>query len=455
MAQSILLPPTSLPAYNPGSPDPSPLRTLAFSVAEAALQPDPNSPSFASLAGRLPDPLEFDSTWKWPKPPRAMQMQVHMHQPTPRRSSRSLWDLADHAKTRRGSQDSVPSPPVSPHKGFAVPARAPLAAFIAASALTAPFLSTHAPTQTRSAAPSPTKPAFAHLDQRRPPPEFVPPLRLSAREFAAKPVDRPAQHARARSHVEPSAQPKPRALPSLAQIQAKMGKDRPAPARARAHARRASAEVVVRPVSSRSLSADSMELVTPTDEVRSPLEIIRIATGRRSPSPEPEASKSPHKEAPALALSSFLRERTSGRLARPHSGPGPELAIAPPKAQSSVPPPSARRVQTPTRSTFAPALIVTPPRAAPGSPTGSTASTSTSTSSPTLPTITCTPAPSKIVRDGVESDEESNSITLFAGEVDDDDADADADSEDETDSVRETRELAGRQMRDRLLLRTC
>lgn len=53
MAQTVYLttPPLGLPTFPaalgvPTSPDPTPLRMLAFSVAEAALENDPNSPSF-------------------------------------------------------------------------------------------------------------------------------------------------------------------------------------------------------------------------------------------------------------------------------------------------------------------------------------------------------------------------------------------------------------------------
>jgi hypothetical protein len=42
---TLILPAQQAHAQIPSSPDPTPLRLLAFSVAEAALQSDPNSPS--------------------------------------------------------------------------------------------------------------------------------------------------------------------------------------------------------------------------------------------------------------------------------------------------------------------------------------------------------------------------------------------------------------------------
>lgn len=53
--------------YTPSSPDPTHLRLLAFSVAEAALQSDPNSPSFSLTTDRAPVLPEFSRRLcNWP-----------------------------------------------------------------------------------------------------------------------------------------------------------------------------------------------------------------------------------------------------------------------------------------------------------------------------------------------------------------------------------------------------
>lgn len=63
MSEACVLP-THLP---PSSPDPTHLRLLAFSVAEAALQSDPNSPSFSLTTDKAPILPEFSRRLcNWP-----------------------------------------------------------------------------------------------------------------------------------------------------------------------------------------------------------------------------------------------------------------------------------------------------------------------------------------------------------------------------------------------------
>ena len=77
----------------PSSPDPTPLRLLAFSVAEAALQPDPNSPS-------LNMQLDGDWTGSWCESKKVVQPKRVV------KSSGKLWDVVERAKERRESECS-------------------------------------------------------------------------------------------------------------------------------------------------------------------------------------------------------------------------------------------------------------------------------------------------------------------------------------------------------------
>lgn len=92
MAQSILLPAPALLNYEPSSPDPTPLRMIAFSVAEAALMPDPNSPSFGMITTDEPSNLDWVGPWNQPE-----KVQVGRH-------GRQVWDVVEKAKDRRGRQ---------------------------------------------------------------------------------------------------------------------------------------------------------------------------------------------------------------------------------------------------------------------------------------------------------------------------------------------------------------
>ncbi|WWC88505.1 uncharacterized protein L201_003416 [Kwoniella dendrophila CBS 6074] len=400
MAQTISMPNSYPHFYCPSSPDPTPLRLLAFSVAEAALQPDPNSPSFNMGLGKLPTPLEMDS-WSSNSSYRNGQAQwenVSSWKPNPTITTsaspnrKPLWDVVERAKERRvqerfspaSTESTLPqSPPISPASyNFVLPPNSPLASSIAAGtspsknvALVHPVpRKDYFPLFTQSAHPSPVKTTFSGLDQSRPPPEFVP--RLSAAEFSAKAKKSStvtAKHGRSKSDIGSPATESPEftleekvkarsklpsvpsRLPSLAQIQARIstehkrctsaGSDTPTKSVPR-----------IRTVL-RTESQESIEVIkTPTEE--SPRREARIVLAsvlnRRSPSP-PLATVSKDKE-PRLAP--FLRERTSGRLsggkARPISMPPMSLGELPSfeaicKANATV---------QPTK----PALKVTPPK---------------------------------------------------------------------------------------------
>ena len=262
-------------------------------------------------------------------------------------------------------------------------------------------------------------------------------------------------------------------LPSLAQIQAKMNKA--------GHRRGTSVDGIplsiptaprMMPVS-RTSSNESVEVIqTPTDEYP-PSRPRVVFAGSERPSTPP----SPTESLKESRLAPFLRERTSGRLAggksRPVSMPPlrgldvlalgrkagfanttttyplrPTAAVR--QADVTVPPPSPSRtivLNTPPRQSAAkmPRIVSSPP-----SPAGSVSSIrSLSTASPTLsvPIITCTPAPSRLVRNGVEqdSDEEEGDVVLFEGDS--------ADEDQEERGERQERERRGKQMLERLTLR--
>jgi hypothetical protein len=438
----------------PSSPDPTPLRMLAFSVAEAALQPDPNSPSLGSLASSEPSRWSRDWTeWtvqhrhrqeksKSTQEQSQKQAQKQKRTLSQKGSRAQLWDVVVRAKERR-QRDSdniptvpepLPSPPVSPTYNFVLPPNSPLAASIAATTTTytsASATSVNTPTErhnrpaalslsrsfplvTRSAEPSPTKSTFSALDQTRPPPEFKP--RLTAKEFS-----RLSKHASSSKHTRTKSANMSatsaldvRRLPSLAQIQAKM-----------------STMSMVIPRTARTNSDDSIELQTPTDE-RPSLAIL----SRRPPTP------------PSPKLAPFLRERISERLANTTAATTaatttppprrPVLKVTPPSFDirpAAIPP----AYLTPTRASFDALAVSTPPRA-PSSPTTSIASTASPTLS--VPIITCTPAPQTVLRDGIEheSDEDEDDVIVFDGEA-------------EETKEREERERRGKEMRDRLMRR--
>jgi hypothetical protein len=95
MSQTILLQSPAIGCYTPSSPDPTPLRMLAFSVAESALQADPNSPMF-SLMQSMPseEPWEMEPRSRWSVVPRPSLASRRGH-------SKPLWDMIDKARDRR------------------------------------------------------------------------------------------------------------------------------------------------------------------------------------------------------------------------------------------------------------------------------------------------------------------------------------------------------------------
>ena len=471
MAQTLFAPaPTAFSPSIPSSPDPTPLRLLAFSVAEAALQSDPNSPSLA-----LQSAMDGDWVGPWSQT-KAASASTRPRVPVLRQGR--LWDVVERAKERKDrglgecriyqsiERSLIPasptsfneplpsSPPVSPASyNFVLPPRSPLAASIAVKhSKPRPDLGPRPfPLYTRSAEPSPTNSTFSGLDQTVPPPEFVP--RFDKRGSPCAPSQQLREQAA--SPVRPTSRHTAR-LPSLKQIQAKMGQS------SGSHRRSGSAGSIPLPArpkqTQRTGSDDSVELLqTPTDEF--PPSRPRIVLGDLSDPPTPPSPTTSLKES---RLAPFLRERTSGRLAnnrtRPVSMPPmrgldilamgqnmASIAAAAKKnvratATATVPPPS------PSRSV----CLNTPPKrvtpiftSSPASPTGSIRSFSTSSPTLSVPTITCTPAPARTFRDdGSEhdSDEEEDEVVLFEGDL-------------SVESDRSEREERGRALIERLTLR--
>lgn len=104
MAQTILLSSPSLPSFNPPSPDPTPLRMLAFSVAEAALG-DPNSPMTPDMSRVPTSPEEWKedmsksrlARWCADVPLAAPGVKETIAS----RRGQPLWDVVERAKERR------------------------------------------------------------------------------------------------------------------------------------------------------------------------------------------------------------------------------------------------------------------------------------------------------------------------------------------------------------------
>lgn len=85
--------------YIPSSPDPTPLRMLAFSVAESALQADPNSPMFGSLQSMpAQDPWAKTTTSRWSIEPKVSLA-------SRRGQSKPMWDVIDKARDRRDKRE--------------------------------------------------------------------------------------------------------------------------------------------------------------------------------------------------------------------------------------------------------------------------------------------------------------------------------------------------------------
>ena len=558
------------PAYAPQSPDPTPLRNIAFSVAESALQSDPNSPSFDTLANGPPAYVPGNWYGQWvsrsgnvPLPSKAMPVAGDaIKRPA---EGRRLLSVVEKAKERRRSENgeceletafawggtlstiaALPpfknskapeSPPLSPSYNFVLPSNSPLAASIAAtprassrstfqradmfafnpSAATPPVFDRptpltltvsppgkkYLPLYTRSAEPSPTRPMFDNLsptnstfdslDRANPPPEFVP--RLSAKELSARlGINGSNGQLRVRrsSMTETALTSSPAhrqlvKLPSLAQIQAKVSKDEKAtPIRAASPRPDTSIDTRIvnhniqqpwRPI--RNDSPGSIEILqTPTDEHPPHVRILSsgssISSSLGRPTHRPSTPPSPSLAHAAKVndnhrLASFLRQRTSGRLAssgkvRPVSMPPLPAGIPLSEAMGLSKPIAAKMRESsssPTRCYHA--LIdnvasVVPPRpqrwaTPPPQPRSLTSSLVSPTDSiksrysirshgspgspvHAIPTITCT-----------DSDEEEGDVVLFDGDAGSEFDNADAESDEEE------REKVGRLMKEKLGLR--
>ena len=105
MAQTLFSPSPSFPSYTPSSPDSTPLRLLAFSVAEAALQSDPGSPSFGAtviMSPRLHTRDPGSRTNDWVREPFNVGGPRSAAEDAGRLTKRRpLWDMAERAKERK------------------------------------------------------------------------------------------------------------------------------------------------------------------------------------------------------------------------------------------------------------------------------------------------------------------------------------------------------------------
>jgi len=87
--------------YTPSSPDPTPLRMLAFSVAESALQADPNSPAF-TISEKVATG-DWPSADQWGKSTTTSRWSAEPPKPSlaSRRGQNKMWDVIDKARERR------------------------------------------------------------------------------------------------------------------------------------------------------------------------------------------------------------------------------------------------------------------------------------------------------------------------------------------------------------------
>lgn len=309
---------------------------------------------------------------------------------------------------------------------------------------------------TRFVGPSSTSP---QLDQARPPPDSG--LSLAAKKCTTRSEHGPDNNnnANAKSDVFLPNQPIDYPpctnvrLPSLAQIHAKMG----SPARQQS----ASGMAAVRTDSSESIEI----LQTPTEEytssrIEARLALSTVLSRRPSTPPSPIAmsvvSSPKEKEAPRLAP--FLRERTNGRISRRPSSMPPMTFPAehmtslaalgknnytPPKPAVMVTPPKNRYkfegrgdVPEPIRPPLIQSLSGNTTTSGIGgssfqymtstpssdwtavSPTYITSPTGSASSTMSIPRIICTPAPVKIVKDGLEMDsDEEDDVVLFEADT--------------------------------------
>lgn len=402
--------------------------TVAFSVAEAALEPSPTSPSYTH--GQLPRELpsrtlpavfaDNDMSHGWQPPQKDRRAGRAASFGGDR--SRPLWEVVEHARERRERQQTTPE--MAPRSTASAPVLRRILS--QQNMLADPGLIQDVVLTTRSADPSPTEPAF-HLANGGNP-------RLSARDFAMNAERAAASTAHSRTQSDNQHSPadalraqamgrfRPR-LPSLAQIHAKVSRDQ---------------------LRSDSLdSQDSDVPSTPTEEVNN------FDVFHRQPCTPP----SPLRDS---RLAPFLRERTHDRLqGRPKSVPTmssdlmeeldeqiqtPPMFTTPPRLNTTHL--SRRLAAAALRRGSDVQLVVTPPKAmnheTPCSPTESVLSSTSSV--PSLPIITCTPAAEP------DSDEESEGdVIVFNGDVEA--------MEDEEEEERREREMLGREMLHRLLRR--
>jgi hypothetical protein len=103
MAQSIFLPAPTVLTYSPNSPDPTPLRMIAFSVAESVLQADPSSPFMGSSSKPQFIDTTRSSSWEstgsavWDSWADVRSSRLS----SPSKASKPLWDVVERAKERR------------------------------------------------------------------------------------------------------------------------------------------------------------------------------------------------------------------------------------------------------------------------------------------------------------------------------------------------------------------
>lgn len=498
MSEAFLL---STHSYTPSSPDPTHLRLLAFSVAEAALQSDLNSPSVSlttDKAAVLPELSHHLCDWPvqvgdveedwledlWCDTKHENRSQWEMDQKERRMKKcesckSSYWYLerrmADGPALAALGKILPESLSISPsYHSLSLRRNSSLAATASDcvwdSLYERPKIASGKPTKeikrqrcwscTHFADPRSPLSTSSQLNQPHAPPDFETPL--AAKKCSSHPEHGPVykKHASMKSDVFHPSQPIDYSpctnvrLPSLAQIHAKMG----SPARQQS----ASGMGAVRMDSSESIEI----LQTPTEEYTSSRIEARLALStvlhRRPSTPSspvtmPAVSSPKEKEVPRLAP--FLRERTNGRISgRPSSmppmtfpaehmaslathgkghytPPKPAMTATPPKnrynfeGRGDVPEPIRppliqsmsgstatsriggpsfpHRITTPSteRTTVSPTYIT--------SPTGSASSTMS------IPRITCTPAPVKVVKDGLEmdSDEEEDDVVLFEADM--------------------------------------
>ncbi|KAL0255786.1 hypothetical protein I308_100593 [Cryptococcus tetragattii IND107] len=435
MSEACVLP-THLP---PSSPDPTHLRLLAFSVAEAALQSDPNSPSFSLTTDKAPILPEFSRRLcNWPIRVEGVEEDWKKNRwRGTEYVNRAQWKMG-HKKMgmKKSSLGKIvsESPSISPSSyNLNLPRNSSLAAITSDYDWNDPYerpaIASEKQTKgirrqrlwscTRFVSPSSTSP---QLDQARPPPDFE--LSLAAKKCTTRPEHGPDNNnAIAKSDVFLPNQPI----------------DYP--------------------------PCTNLANKTPTDEytssrIEARLALSTVLSRRPSTPPSPIAmsiaSSPKEKEAPRLAP--FLRERTNGRISRrpssmpPMTSPAEHMTLlaaleknnyTPPKPAVMVTPPKNRYkfegrgdVPEPIRPPLIQSLSGNTKTSGIGgssfqhmtstpssdwtaaSPTYITSPTGSASSTMSIPRIICTPAPVKIVKDGLEMDsDEEGDVVLFEADT--------------------------------------